>query len=360
MALHKYTPYQVTAERLNHRGKDGAPRLELAALGGDQPVDLLDALEANLVGLPPINNQAKTQKMRCVDVRRSGDYLHMVFAHDYSGERELVLDVAEGEDGGEGVAKVVFLKEDQHVARIYSCCTVWRPSSPADDPCVGVLLIHSPWGRAGSRSMTGRLLQKALRAHDPAPKAKLKLDALVTDAALQNIINTADATRIRYTKSKRLRSSFANPDGGHQSVESEMSLVVKGADATPFRDALRGALRSADKRSSLFTVEIRDGEAFEEETFDDVEVTFTTGSGNTTYSLKKDNVPTMGYDLSSDVQSVYAILPPEERGDNWPRLILDGLVERLQRLATEVSRGLKAPDGQDANPRSPDDDAAVV
>lgn len=344
MALHKYTPYKITAEKLYDRGAGPAPRLELAALGGDEPVDLLDALTSNLIGLPPVANQSKTQRMRCVDLLRTRDYLHLVFAHDYSGERELVFDVAEGAEGEDDASEVVFLKEDKHVARIHSCCTIWRPSSAKDDPTTGIILIHSPWGRAGSRALTGKLLQKALRQHEPKPKARLHLDPLVSDEALRRIIDTADATKIRYSKTKWLRSDFASPNGGQQSVESEMSLIVKGADATPFRDALRGALRNSDRRSSLFTVEVRDGDGFDEETFDDVEITFAAGSGNTTYSLAKNAVPTMGYNLSGDVQSVYAALPPEERGEDWPSLILSGLADRLQRLAREVRRGLTPPE----------------
>ena len=324
MAGHLVTPYEVTATRKHARSDKDKP-LILSSIGKGVTVDLLDAVESNVCQVEPLKSTDETRTVECVEVRRNGDAVAMVFASDISGEREVVHDAAlPGRP-------VVFTKGSKHVTRFYSCCLLSRPASGTS----GVLLVHSPWGRGGSKSQVVRLVQRAVDRTEGA-KAKISADALIPAKALDRILRQARTTRITYTRSTGVTSTFGE-EAPRASAPAEIDLVVKGSNSVPFRDALAAALRATKNREKLFTVRVRDDAAdggYREETFDDVAVDIATAGGVRRYSMREDSLPTMGFNLTSEINAVYYGLP--EGGTDWPVQLLNGVLPHLETRLQEV------------------------
>lgn len=324
MAGHLITPYEVTATR-KHARKEKDKLLLLASLGKDMTIDLLDAVETNLPKVEPLTSADGTRTVECAEVRRKGDALAMIFASDVSGEREVV------HDGVAAGRPVVFTKGKKHVTRFYSCCLLFRPPSGTS----GILLIHSPWGRGGSKSQVVLLIQRAIDQVEGA-KAKISAAPMVPAKALERILRQANATKITYTRSTGVTSTFGEARR-QASAPAEIDLVVKGSTSVPFRDALAAALRATKSREKLFTVRVRDDDVdggYREETFDDVAIDITTPGGIRRYSMKQNTLPTMGFNLTPEINSVYFALP--DGGADWPTQLLDGVVPHLEKRAREV------------------------
>lgn len=329
MSGHTVTPYELTAVRKHVRlkGKEPEPLL-LASIAKDRTIDLLDAIASHVEAVSAVTSSDETRAVSCVETRRDGNALLLVIAQDVSGEREVVL------DGDDPQRPVVFTKGEKHVTRIHSCCMVWRPASGT----AGLLLMHSPWNRGGSRASVLRLIQRAVDAEEGA-KAKLHADPMIPAKALERLLRQAKATRITYSKAAGVRTEF-DDNGLVTSAPAELDLVVRGSDSVPFRDALASALRKPANRQKLFTIKVRDDDAdggYREETFDDVEVAIETAAGSKTYSIAQNTVPTMGFNITSEVNHVYAGLPEDDEGRGWPALLLDGLSGRLAAIAAEVT-----------------------
>jgi hypothetical protein len=330
MAGHMVTPYELTATR-KHARKEKDEKLLLAAIGKDSVIDLLDAAEAHLTSVAPVVYSDKTRTVSAVAVARDGDALGMVFASDVSGEREVV------HDGAVPGRPVVFTKHDKHVTRFYSCCLLWRP--PSGD--AGLLLMHSPWGRGGSKANVLALVQRAVDA-EKGTKAKLHADPMIPAKALDRFLRKAEATKIVYTRSTGVRSSF-DDNSTTQSARAEMGLVVKGTDTLPYRDALAKALKKNASRDKLFTLRVRDEtseDGYREETFDDVYVDISTPGGNRRYSMKKDTIPTIGFNRTPEVNSVYYGLPDDDADGSWASGLLEGVMPHLIKVVGEVQADL--------------------
>lgn len=328
MAGHSITPYELHATRKWPLQEEDKERKLLLAqeLVREGSLDLLDALEDNLADVAPTISTDKTRTVSCVDLDRRGDVLDMVFACDVSGEREVVRDPAEG--------LVVFMKGPNHTARYFSCCSVWR----ATDGDTGLMVVHSPWGRGGSKNQILSVLQRAVNAEDGA-KAKLRANPKIPHDVLETWLANLNATKITYRKDKGIRSQFANVSG-KRSAAAEMALVVKGTETLPYRDALKRALQGSTNRDKLFTVEMREaGDAYADETFDDVEVSITHGDGrSTTYSIGRDTVPTMGFDYTKELSKVYLALPEEDDGD-WPVQLRKGATPFMDKVLDLARQG---------------------
>lgn len=311
MAGHRITPYELTATRKwPHKAEDGERKLLLATeLVREGSLDVLDAIHDNLAETDPVKSHDDTRSVSCVHAVRTGDALDLVFACDVSGEREVVRDPEQG--------LVVFMKGPDHVARYYSCCRVWRKS----DADRGLLLVHSPWGRGGSKLQILRFLQRAVNLEEGAA-AKLHANPKVPAQLLDYLMANLNATKITYVKDKSIRSRFS--ERVSETAHAAVSLVVKGTDTVPFRNGLTAALTAAQNREKFFTIEVaqQDG-GYTEETFDDVEITVSNGAGETRYSMARDTIPGLGFDYTPDLTRVYLGLP-SDRDDNWPRLLLDG------------------------------------
>jgi hypothetical protein len=328
MAGHTITPYEITATRKFVRDRTKrAELLLLASLSNQATVDVLDVVAAHIEHVEPMTSTDKTKTTRCVLVRRHGDRVEMVFACDVSGEREVVID---GADPGR---PVVFMKGAEHVARFLSCCVLWRPSGGTD----GVLLLHSPWGRGGSKSHVINLLQRALDK-EPLAKAKLHADPKVPVEELERLIRDANATKITYTKRTGITSDFVGngTTPNTASAPAEIDVVVRGSDGTPFLDAFKKALTRKADRNKLLTVKVADGDGgYEEQVFDDAEVELRSSAGTRTYSIKRDTIPTIGFNLTSEINSVYYALPDDAHG-RWPTELLDGIAKHLRQLLDHV------------------------
>lgn len=322
MAGHVVTPYEVTATRKFARKNKDTP-LELASIGEGVTVDLLDAVDSNILGIEPLKSTDGSRRVTCAEMRRNNDTLAMVFAADVSGEREVV------HDGADPARPVIFTKGDQDVTRFYSCCLLWRPAPGT----AGILLVHSPWGRGGSRSQIVRLIQRAVDQTEGA-KAKISADALVPAKILARILRQAKATKITYRRTTGITSTFGDAQE-RKSAPAEIDLVVKGSGSIPYRDALAAALKATANREKLFTVRVRnDDGGYREETFDDVAIDIPTAGGTRRYSMRDDTLPTIGFNLTPEINSIYYGLP--DGGVGWPKLLLDGVVPLLQRRLTEV------------------------
>jgi hypothetical protein len=288
MAGHTITPYELYATRKRPRKEeDGTKRLLLAAeLTRDGTLDLLDVLSDHVLEAAPSVANDQSRSVTCVDVHRHGEMLDLVFACDVTGEREVVRDPAEG--------VVVFMKDAKHVARYFSCCRVWRPANGDQ----GLVLIHSPWGRGGSKNQILAVLQRAVNAEEGAA-AKLRAHPKIPQEVLEEWLKTLNATKITYLKPKGIRSRFETVAGA-RSAPAEMAVVVKGSDTIPFRDALTHAFRASQDRQAFFTVEMRNSDgSYSDEKFEDVEITIDLGAGHLrTYSMRKETVPTVGFDLT--------------------------------------------------------------
>lgn len=328
MAGHIVTPYEVKAKRKHARTNKDTDLL-LASLATDGTIDLLDAVESHLVNVETLTSTDGTRTVECVEVRRTGDALAMVFAADVSGEREVVHD---GELPGR---PVVFTKGNKHVTRFYSCCLLWRPPSGTS----GILLVHSPWARGGSKAQVLKLVQRAVDCS--GAKAKISADPMIPAKALERILRQANATKITYTRSTGVTSTFGESDE-RASAQAEIDLVVKGSGSLPFRDALTKALKATTSREKLFTVRVRDGESgvYRDETFDDVAIDITTPGGSRRYSMKENTLPTMGFNLTPEFNNVYFGLP--EGGSEWAAELLSGVMPHLVRRAEEVRIDLEA------------------
>jgi hypothetical protein len=326
MAGHTITPYELTATRKFVRDKaKRSELLPLASLSSDSTIDLLDVVEQNVLDVAGSHSSDKTRETTCVAARRNNDVVTMVFACDISGEREVVRDA---ESAGR---PVVFTKGENHVAQFLSICMLWRPSGGTD----GVLLIHSPWGRGGSKAHIIGVLQRAVDAH-PDAKAKLHADPKVPADVLEQLLQRANATKVTYTRRTGITSDFSQAAANPASAPAEMELVVRGAESLPFRDAFAAALKRKADREKLFTVKVRDGDGgYEEQRFDDVEVEIQTGAGKRTYSIARDTIPTMGFDLTSEINAIYYSLPDDEHS-GWPETLLDEGAKHLERVLAHV------------------------
>ena len=327
MAGHTLTPYEFVATRKWARKEKKGEHLLLASLGEDKQVDLLEVIEQNILAVEPVVSTDDTRTVRCVQVESWGDAVAIVLAAEISGEREVVR------DGADAARPVTFVKGRQHLTAYYSCCVVWRPASGTE----GILLMHSPWGRGGNRGELMKLLQRAVDA-DPDAKTKLRTNPLVPQKALARLLRRASATRIIYSKRSGIRSTF---DNTNQSAPAEMDLVVKGSDSVPYRNALAAAIRSGSDEQ-LFTVRVRDESqkgGYREEEFDDVEVDLETAGGRRRYSVKGGTIPTVGFNITPDVNNVYYRLP-DDQPDRWPTELLDGLSVVLKKTLDEVQRDL--------------------
>lgn len=328
MAGHIVTPYEVKAKR-KHARTNKDTLLLLASLATDRTVDFLDAVESNLVSVESLASTDGTRTVECVEVSRAGDALAMVFAADVSGEREVV------HDGALPGRPVVFTKGNKHVTRFYSCCLLWRPPSGTS----GILLVHSPWARGGSKAQVLKLVQRAVDCS--GAKAKISADPMIPAKALKRILRQANATKITYSRSTGVTSTFGENDV-KASAQAEIDLVVKGSDSVPFRDALTRALKGTTNREKLFTVSVRDGEdgGYKEETFEDVAIDITTPGGSRRYSMKDNTLPTMGFNLTPEFNNVYYGLP--EGGSEWAAELLAGITPHLVRRAEEVRIDIEA------------------
>jgi hypothetical protein len=327
MAGHTITPYELTATRkfLRDKSKKDEP-LILASLSDSATVDLLTVIEKNVLKAKPSTSSDKTRETACVAVRRKGDIVTMVFACDISGEREVVRDAqAAGRP-------VVFTKGQKHIAQFLSICMLWRPAAGTE----GVLLIHSPWGRGGSKAHILGVLQRAVNADSDA-KAKLHADPKVPADVLEQLLQRANATKVTYTRRTGITSDFAVSSSSQTSTSAEMELVVRGADSVPFRDAFTNALKRKADRSKLFTVQVRDGDGgYEEQRFDDVEVEIQTGAGKRTYSMARDTIPTMGFDLTGEINAIYYTDMPDGAEADWPETLLENGSVHMKRILDEV------------------------
>lgn len=291
MAGHTVTPYNVTAVRKHARAKETKEKaLPLASIGKDAPVDLLDAVQARLLDVEPVVSGDSSQTFRPVAIERGtgmrSDRVAMLFATDVSGEREVVHDESPER-------KVIFTKDGKHVTRFYSNCLLWRPA----DETAGVLLIHLPWGRGGSRAHVLKLMQRAVDATEGA-KAKLRVDPMIPQKMLARWLRRANATRITYTRTTGVTTTFGQT---RASAQAELDLVVKGSATAGFRDALTKALQASASRDRLFTLSVRDENAeggLREETFEDVSVDIPIAGGVRRYSMRDDTVPTVGFNMT--------------------------------------------------------------
>jgi hypothetical protein len=253
-----------------------------------------------------------------------GDNLTIVFSNEITGEREQIRDnKAKGRP-------VVFTKDNRHVTIYYSVCLLWRPPDGTD----GLLLMHSPWGRGGSKGQVMKVLQAATNAS--GAKAKLAASALIPQKMLDRFLRNAKATKIIYRKDSAITSTFA---GSTRTALAEMDLVVKGSNSIAFRDALTAALKATKQDpAKLFTVEIRDPQAdggSRAETFDDVEVEISTPGGPRRYSMRNETIPTVGLDITSAFNSVYYRLDAQDP-DSWPEQLCEGVTPHLRNRLKEV------------------------
>lgn len=327
MAGHIVTPYEVIATRKGARKNKDEPLL-LAALGKDVSLDLLDLVETNICKVPPCVNGDKTSSTRCVAVERTGDSVLMVFDAGRSGEREVVRD-------NSPKRKVVFTKQNDHIGSYYSSALLWRPPSGT----AAVLLVHSPWGRGGSKGQVLQLLQRAVNVEELAA-AKLRANPMIPAKELAKILRAAKSTRITYTKSTGVTSTFDGASG-KKSAPAEIDLVVKGSGSIPFRDELTRALKATANKDKFFTLSVRDEAVdggYREETFDDVTIDIQTSAGSKRYSMRNETVPTLGFNLTSEFNEVYSALPKEAaRVDEWPDLILKGAKKYLPAFVKVVN-----------------------
>lgn len=324
MAGHHLTPYDLTATRARAR-KNKDQKLLLASLSDKTTIDLLDLISANIRTVAPVQSADGSRTVRCVAATRNDDVVRMVFAADLVGEREVV------HDGDDDERPAVFEKRKTHITRYFSVATLWRPS----DGETGILLVHSPWGRGGSKGQILTLLQRSVSI-DPLARAKLHADPKIPGAVLRRILDTAQSTKITYLRHTGVTSEF-DAAVGQKSAAAEMALVIKGSDSLPFRDALTAALRTGKSREKFFTIQVRDDDTgdLRTETFDDVEVDVRTGGGVKTYSLRKDTFPTLGFDYTPEINAVYWALPSDEY-EKWPMGLLDGTSGVFDRLLAEV------------------------
>ncbi len=325
MASHLVTPYELTATRQRARKNKDTPLL-LSALGQDVTVDLLDVVDANICSVEPYTNSDKTGSVRCVERIRSGDSISMVFDSGLSGQREVV------HDGSDPNQPVVFTKNPTHVASSYSVCLLWRPPTGNS----GILLMHSPWGRGGSKGQVLSLLQRAVNREELA-KAKLKASAMVPAKALERILRQANATKITYSRSTGVSSTFG-ASRTQKSAPAELDLVVKGTNSIPFRDELTKAVKASANRDKLFSLDVRDDDAeggYRSETFDDVTIEIPTSGGVKSYSMKNDSIPSLGFNLTSEINDVYYGLPDGQTKD-WPPLLLEGVTPLLTKVLAEL------------------------
>jgi aspartate 1-decarboxylase len=318
---HTITPYDVTATRKRAK-KDKDVLLPLAAIGKDTSVDVLEAIDEHILDTAPLISADKSHEFRAVGVARGtgkrSDRVLILFASDVSGEREVVQDEQRN---------VVFTKDGNHVTRIYSCCLLWRPA----DETSGVLLIHSPWGRGGSRAQVVTLMQRAIDATDGA-KAKLRADPMIPKKMLERWLRQANATKITYSKTTGVTTTFGT---NRASAEAELDLVVKGSNSAPFRDALVAALRASANREKLYTLRVRDDDGkYEEETFDDVAVDIATAGGVRRYSMRENTVPTVSFNMTPEFNNLYYGLPDD--ADEWPDLLVEGAAEHLDKRLQDV------------------------
>lgn len=326
MSGHRVTPYEVTATRkhVKNEQEKGKPLL-LASIAKDEALDLLDAVENHLLAVEPMVSADKSRTLLPIRALRSGDGVGMVFATDITGEREVV------HDGTLPTRPVRFTKGKTDVTRFYSCSLLWRPPGGTR----GLLLVHSPWSRGGSRNHILTLLQRAVDS-EPAAKAKVRADAIIPASVLRRIVRNANATKITYAKQKRITSTFAKAATSSTSTQAEMDLVVKGSMTAPYRDALSNALRAtANKdKDTLFTIRVGEGDEAREETFDDVTVEFETATGSKRYSMRDESIPTASYDQTSKINAIYFGLP--ENAVTWPDELLRDVIPLLTGIADEV------------------------
>ena len=325
MAGHTLTPYEVTATRKWVRDKKAKEtKLLLASIDEDQTIDLLDAVTDNITDLDALETSDGTRTFQFEYYEADADTVTMVFSNEISGEREQIRDSkVKGRP-------VVFTKDDRHVTIYYSVCLLWRPP----DGTEGLLLMHSPWGRGGSKTQVMKLLQAATNAS--GAKAKLAADALIPQKMLDRYLRNAKATKIIYRKDSAISSTFA---GNTRTALAEMDLVVKGTNSIGYRDALAAALKATKQDpTKLFTVGIRDPQAdggTREETFDDVEVEISTPGGTRRYSMRNETIPTVGLDVTSAVNSIYYGLDANDP-DSWPEQLCAGVGPHLQKRLQEV------------------------
>lgn len=330
MSGHRIGSFELTATRSRARGKDKDDLLLLAALNEENPVDLLDALEEHILDVDHYSGSDGTMQIRPQARQRVDDVLEITFSVDISGVQEIIRD---GTLDGMPI-KAVKGKDD--VARLFSCCALWRP--PSGDR--GILLVHSPWGRGGSKTVILRLLQRAVNKVVEA-KAKLHADPLIPSSAVDRLLRNADATKIVYSRNTGIRSTFGNKSTTH-SASAEMDLVIKGSDSRPYRDALRSALRSTGDREQFYTVRLRDGldgDGYHEETFDEVEVVFADAAGSTKYSMSSNTIPRVSHELTNQINGVYYGLADEDEAD-WARQLMEGVSPHLHRLIESISRSM--------------------
>ncbi len=326
MSGHRITPYEVTATRKRARKEEKDHELLLASLSDSTTVDLLDVVQDHIVGAEPLVRDDKTWQLECVGVGRRKSSVSMVFAVDISGEREVIR------DGSLPERPLAFTKDKKHVTRFYACALLWRSTAGTE----GRLLVHSPWGRGGTRVQITKLLQRALDANLDA-KTKLHSNPLVPAKMLKQFLDQAKNTKITYSKSKGIESTFGDTTSS-RSTRAEMDLIVKGSDTIPFRDALQSALKASASKDSFFTIRLRNDEpptGYSEETFDDVYIDLETGGGIKRYSMAKDTIPTVSFDQTSRINGIYFDLP-SDKPDEWAERLLAGVTPILKEHLLDV------------------------
>lgn len=319
MSGHMVTPYELTARRKRARGAQKNSHLLLASVSDEETIDLLDLVDTSILEIEPLRRDDEWV-LQCVGKQRQQDSLSLVFAVDVSGERESIRDRTKP-----GRPRV-FDKGKDHIARFYATALLYRPP----DGTEGRLLLHSPWGRGGTRTQVTKLLQNAAN-QEPKAKAQLETSAIVPRQIIERFLRNAKNTRITYTKPKGITSEF---EGRSHGTRAEMGLVVKGTDTIPYRDALQAALRSPRNRDGLYTVRMRDDSSddagvYREERFDDVIIDLQTGTGLKRYSLRDQTIPTASFDLTSEINLIYYALPDDDDTD-WANLLLQGVTPLLE------------------------------
>lgn len=323
MAGHTVTPYSVIAKRKHARGE--RDNLLLASLSPGGTVDLLDVVAEHITAVDPQVSTDGATTIRCEVAERKGDSVMMVIAIEVTGEQEIVRRAGDRE--------VVLVKEREHITQYYSCALLWRPPSGTE----GMLLTHSPWGRGGRRTAIAKLIQRAVNV-DGDTKALIKTDTLVPAAVLERYLRQAKATRIIYSKGTGITSTFG---GKRASTPAEVDLVVKGSDSAGFRDQLSKVLKQRKEASleGLFRIQVRDpdGGGYREEEFDDVSVDIPVLGGVRRYSLKKNTVPTLGFDATEAITSAYHDLAGSGEGE-WAERLLRSVRPKLEQFREELTR----------------------
>jgi len=339
MAGHSLTPYRITATKKRARGAAKDRLLSLSDLTPDDGVvvDFVDVVSDHLLAAPPIESRDKSQSTRCLALRlrtvrksgnRVGRVLDMVFAVDRRGERRPVEDPETN--------TVVFEQLADHSARYYALASIYLADG---DGTTATLILHRPWGQGVSRRHVERHLNKCfqLSGHPVKPS----VGTLVTDDVIKQTIRTAKESAVVYKRRTRARNMFneARADGN-------MEFRVGGKQATAeFLNGFAQVLRDPARRDELLSIHLpgiagdEDGQGEEDDLvhFDDAVIAFEMPDGTVRhYSIERDNMPSISFDVTGEINDVYFALPAKQY-DVWPDRLITGCAKHLLRLAEQLS-----------------------